>query len=82
MSSWLRLDSSSLAAGTKGCLDFQHRDCLSSGLMGDSLAPRLGELRSVWLVYDEAPQLGCQREPLGNSLVWEAGIQSQCVVRY
>ena len=30
---WLRLDSSSLAAGTKGRLDFKRQDCLSSGPM-------------------------------------------------
>ena len=40
------------------------------------MAPRLRELRSVWLVYDEALQVGCQQEPLDKPLVWEA----QCVI--
>ena len=35
----------------------------------------------MWLVYDEALQVGCQREPLGNPLEWEVGMRHPVTVR-
>ena len=36
------------------------------------MAPRLDELRLVWLACDKVLQVECQQEPVGNPLVWEA----------
>ena len=72
---WRRAQKSVLTSNAKIALVLGWRSCNG----GDGLAPRIGELRLGWLVYDEALRVGCQKKPM--PYVQNSSFMLLCIMR-